>query len=1442
MNHNLRWVSFLLFIVFLLIPVHLAGKEGRNYSVKYFSLQDGVEDGLVNDIIQDRKGLLWFASWNGLYRFDGYTFKNFKSGSSRDTELSNNRLLTISEDKFGYLWVLSYDSTAYRFNPSDETFRQVCKPVQGFKSIEVLNNGSVWLFREDGSALRTASRPDGTLSSYQHFFRQDKPGNPPRINRVFQDSENQEWILTDNGLYRFADSVLSVIIPATLHHSGAAFYSVNEKDGVLYFGSDKGRLMLYSLVAKKAYHQQLPVTAPVISILNSSSQLFFITDSQGFCVEQDGGDIRLFNDKNLLARKVEDAYTASDEFLWLVHPGSGVSMVDLKTMKFSFYQGKDELGRALTTETGFFTVAGKPGNVWVHPKGGGLSYVDFKTRQLVPFNTTSQPVKWKSNDRCFAAFVDKQGNLWMSTLLNRLIRVNFTPEKFHFYTPYPADAEMPENEIRAVFVDKQNRIWTGSRDNSLTVYDEAFNLLHRFEIPRVYAVTQDVEGNFWISTKGSGLLKATETAPGVFSFQHFTHNPADPYSLSNDNVYYTFQDDRQRIWVATYGGGINMLEQKPGERVRFHHHKNSLKHYPMDRFYKVRHINQDSDGKLWLSTTLGIVFFDGDFNRPESIVFHPIFREQGKENTLSNNDVQMIKFVEDRKVFAITYGGGINELIRTGAYSYTCKSVTQANGLISDIIYSVQQDADGHLWLMTGGGLVKYTNASELVQYPIERIILNMHFSEGVGTTDGKRIFFGTNRGLFYFDPGNIQKSDFVPPLYVSSVWVNNMELSPFKTTDMLKVIPDDINELVLPPDNHSLRIQFSALDMSGTEYIQYRYQLEGFDKEFRYTNTNREANYTNLPPGDYSFRLVSTNNEGVWVDNERILRITVRPTFAETAFARFLLLFGILAVVLLIIYIYTVFYRIKNKARTEEIIADMKVGFFTDVSHELRTPLTLISGPVEYILNNKTISADVEDTLLVVKKNCDRMQNLVSQILDFSKIQDHKMHLRLQYKDCIHFVQHVMSFFNPLADERSIRLTFQSDVPYAYLWFDVDLLEKAIFNLLSNAFKYTPNGKDIAVTVGTDDKEVQIAISDDGVGIPKDKQEQIFNRFENYIPKSNHPSLSSGIGLTLAKELVELHKGVISVSSEPENGSTFFIRLLKGKEHFTEQAEFILSDVSEATPESLQTPADPAPSIDTRDKLLMLIVEDNHELKKFVKEIFTHDFRILEASDGKEGLEKAISFLPDIILTDVMMPGMDGITMLEELRNDERTSHILSIVLSAKTDMETVVKGIGSGADDYIAKPFSVSYLQAKVKGLLDKRTILQHHFWAEKKSETPDETSLPDNEQELSPKDAEFLSKLTEVMTQQLSNPELNVELLVHHFNLSRSNFFHKLKTLTGISPVVYIKEVRMRKAAALILENKYTMAEIAYKVGFSDPHYFSKSFKAYWGVNASEYAKRN
>ena len=538
---------------------------------------------------------------------------------------------------------------------------------------------------------------------------------------------------------------------------------------------------------------------------------------------------------------------------------------------------------------------------------------------------------------------------------------------------------------------------------------------------------------------------------------------------------------------------------------------------------------------------------------------------------------------------------------------------------------------------------------------------------------------------------------------------------------------------------------------------------------------------------------------------------------------------------------------QLEQLSRELEEATHAKLVFFTNVSHDFRTPLTLVADPVEHLLADKTLSGDQHRMLMLIQRNVNILLRLVNQILDFRKIQNKKMKMRVQQIDLIPFIRHIMESFNSLADEHQIDFSMDTKVSSLKIWADSDKLEKILFNLLSNAFKYTPQGKQIKVVVQEEEKDVILAVEDQGIGIAENKQKSLFVRFENLVDKNLFNQASTGIGLSLVKELIDMHHGSISIRSKLGEGSCFSIRLQKGKEHFDETVEFILSDyvVSDTSPaytgnQFSSLTGNEEENLNS-EKETILIVEDNQELRFFIRTIFAQYFNVIEAENGNIGLEKSKLYMPDIIISDVMMPEKDGIEMVRELREEMTTSHIPIVMLTAKSTIESKIEGMKLGADDYITKPFSAAYLKARIFNLLEQRKKLQALYCASllpASTEQPlagkKETTTP----ALSPNDRKFMDKVMETIEKHLDNGDLTVEDIAGEVNMSRSVFFKKLKTLTGLSPVEFLKEIRMKRAAQLIETEEYNMAQIAYMVGLNDSHYFSKCFKQQYGMTPTEY----
>lgn len=1469
----------ILFLITVLLQA-IGGMAQPDCQFSHYSSEDGLSQNTVMSILQDKKGMMWFSTWDGINRFDGYTFKSYKASKKNQLPLINNRVDEMVEDGYGFLWLQTYAEQVYRFNPRTEDFELV--PAQdkdghraAVEAIKVLPGGSTWLLTRTSGAIRVCTSPDNFSLTSKWYCDGSGEQTEARVFDVLEDANGREWLLTSRGLCMIpaggGEPVSYLADDGGLTSREASFRAGYDCGAEVLFGAGDGSVWSYRKSGGQFRKLTFMAGARIVSVQGlDEGQALIVTDTNGFFVYNlPDGTSTHYGAERFPSAPLRSAYVDSSLEVWFEQEVEGT------VVHFNAHTQvlKKEVVAVEPTSTdrsrpAFHVHEDCQGRTWVHPYGGGFSYFDRESNSLKPFHNKLMSDDWRFSNKIHAAFSDRQGNLWLCTHSKGLEKATFRSSQFKMVTPVPHRYESLSNEVRALCEDRYHNLWVGLKDGKLRVYDNARRergylteggTISTSGTPlrgNVYFILEDSKYNLWIATKGDGLVKA-EPQGSRYKLTRYQHQSSDVYSLSDDDVYCVYEDAQGRIWVATFAGGLNYLTvDKDGKEV-FINHRNRLSQYPIALCSKVRYITGDSRGYIWIGTTMGALAVDSSFKRPEEAVFHHFMRRGGDESSgLSNNDVHWIISTGSGELYLATFGGGLNKLMSWDKDDNAVfKAYNVEDGLPSDVLLSIREDSHGNLWMSTENGVSKFVPSSETFENYTDRSLpFAVRFSEAASLcTSMGNVLFGSSNGIFILNPDSIKKSSYTPPIVLSKLLVANKEVLPADSS-VLKEALDCTEQLTLShKEKNIVTIQFAALDYAEPFGIQYAYMLEGFEESWNYVGKQRSATYTNLPKGHYVFKVRSTNADGVWSDNTRTLNIEVLPSFWETPLAYFLYVLLVLLVIVTAVYILFTIYRLKHRVYMEHQMTDMKLRFFTDISHELRTPLTLITGPVEYIMEHTDLPADTREQLKVVERNTKRMLRLINQILDFRKIQNKKMKMQVQRIEVVEFTHRIMENFEALADEHQIEYTFKSDKEKYELWVDADKYEKIVYNLISNAFKYTPNGKQITVSVHETEKTVDVSVSDQGIGIAENRRKSIFLRFENMADR-NFFNPSTGIGLSLVKELVDMHKAVITVDSKLGEGSCFTVSFLKGKEHYDAAAEFLQDDSSvgmvtagAVDEQSVQggDAALPEEADGNGAKNVMLVVEDNSELRLFLRSIFADDFKVVDAADGVEGYEKALKYLPDIIISDVMMPRKDGIEMTKNLRDDMTTSHIPIVLLTAKTAIESKLAGLDYGADDYITKPFSATYLKARVKNLLSLRLKLQELYRqrltntvevveGEKKEEEK-------KENEMSPVDKKFMDKLVALMEKNMDNGELLVDDLVQELAVSRSVFFKKLKTLTGLAPVEFIKEMRINRAAQLIAEGEYSMTQISYMVGINDPRYFSKCFKHKFGMTPTEYREK-
>ena len=1427
--------------LFLLLTIAIDIAAQPICQVKHFSVSDGLAQGNVMSILQDQKGLVWFSTWNGLNKFDGYTFKTYKTSQESKYAFGSNRMGTISESKYGDIWCPTYDGQACLFDVETEKFIDVLQPIElstkqtnNVTRIYSLEKGIAWILCESGYAFRVdeqlCKKGEGiTLYSASNH---NLKGN--QIFNIYQDSEEDEWILTDKGVSIIGKKTLDTDFP---------FQFITQIKETIYLIAENDKLARYDFHTKKLKFVDIPYPHHKINNVTTigKDMLALGTDNGVILYSIPKNSFQQIDIRTATqtSNDVESVYQDHLGDIWIFSKDPGIVHLNLVTNeKEHLFTPKDEIikhgrkSRKLIFED-------NAKNLWLLPTEGNFCYYDRKERTLKPLLTDINNPKSIFSPLVRSYTLDNQGNCWFATARG-VEKLCFFPQSYQFnLTDYEA-------ETRAFLQDSNKRLWTASKSNYIQIFAPDGNLVGYLSkqgniikekqsfYNGVYSILEDKDGNIWLGTKEIGLFQLKKTGANHYSIHHFEHQTNDPYSLSSNSIYAIFQDSRNNIWIGCYGGGLNLLAQAKDGKVSFIHSNNELRNYPIAYGMKVRNIAEAPGGVILVGTTNGLLTFSNNFERLEEIKFYRNIRRPGDKNSLSANDIMHIYTDKNKTTYIISFTGGVNKVISPNLLNENIqfRNYDKNNGLASDLALSMIEDTQNQLWVVSEIALSKFDPAKETFEnYELSSIYQEFNFSEALPIINARnQIILGTDKGFLEVSPEKMRKSSYVPPIVFTGLKIQG------HLTDHSI---DNLEELELEPSQRNVTFQFAALDYVNPKGILYAYRLQGLEEEWNEADNNRSASYINLPAGKYQLQIKSTNSDGVWVDNVRTLSIHVLPTFWETYWAWLLYFILFILFTASIVYVLFYIYRLRHRVDMEQQLANIKLRFFTDISHELRTPLTLISNPVTEVLENEPLSPSAREHLTLVHQNTERMLRLMNQILDFRKIQNQKMKLLIEETDLIPLLQKVMSSFKLIAEEKNINYQLTSTIQSVYSWVDRDKFEKIFFNLLSNAFKYTPTDKSITVNITTKEKTVEIEVADEGIGIAVEKQHSLFQRFESLV-KQNILQPSSGIGLSLVKEMVEMHHGTITVNSQPGIGSRFTVSLPLQREIFEEdvQVEFILNDSQSSAPhpvDSMKAPEEVEEKEDLEtnsDGFSILVVEDNEELKAFLKSILSENYTVITASNGEEGLQHAVDDLPDLIISDVMMPVMDGLEMIRQIKENNNICHIPIIVLSAKASLDDRIAGLEQGIDDYITKPFSATYLKTRVASLLRQRKALQELYMNRlmegKNTSSPD--PLTPSQPQITPYDEQFMKKVMAYMEEQMDNAELTIDEFAEQLMLSRTIFYRKLKSIVGLTPVDFIREIRIKRAVQLIDSDEYNFSHVAYMMGFNDPKYFSKIGRAH------------
>lgn len=1442
--------KYLFSFLALLFSFNILGQQ--NYAVKNYLVEEGLPHNVINQILQDKKGFIWLATYNGLSKYDGYTFKNYKSKPSDKVFMKKNRIDRIVEDKIGRIWIRSNSaqSNAYCFNPATESFWSTSlirdPSIKDFTLTKILPNksGYVWLLSKSLGCILVKD----SLFNTKVYNKKNNNLAGDNVRFVYEDHQQNSWLLTDNGITFVKKDKFNKPIHFFSDNKAIvkSFYSAIEVEDEIWFGASNGKIVKYSKGDHTFRTTTLELDSNIIRLEKLNDQtILAITDQKGFCtIDSYNNNVQIYDSKSYPTLKTKDLTVVSltkNNLFWFINDNEkGIYLFDFNSQKLKYFLSDVQERKKGSTSEHAFVFTNNKGEIWVQPSEGVFSKFDPITQKLIPLAQESTHLDNKLAKNFHCAYFDKQGNLWYSAQSSGLTKITFSNNNFR-------TLRFGDSEVRCVFQKKNGNIWTSTKRNQLIILDKNLNKIGCLSpsgrlvenatwFRTIYSIMEDSNSNIWIGTRGDGLYKLTpQKKPFTYQVQHFKNEKSNRYSLSNNDIYSIYQDKTNQIWVGTLDG-LNLMNYNQ-EKVKFINYKNDWKSYPKINFNKIRCIKQ-SGNLLYVGTTDGLLVFNSNKVIKNSTKINHYEIDANSLKSLSGNDIIDLCITKKNEIFIATAEGGIDKVIKKNAAGFplSFKSFTQLNGLPSDNILSLQEDADGQIWIAADYNLTRFNPDREFFEFfpEIKLITKGQNFSEATRVRiNNNELLFGYANGILHFSPDQIKSNNFSPYLALTDFKIINQR-DPANTKPLFDSSIDNTRELVLNHNQNFFKIEFAALDYINSSNIKYAYKLEGFDENWNYVKNQNSIIYTNVPKGDYIFKVKSTNSQGIWVKNERQVFITVKPSIWNTTF--FYILYGIIIIAILLLINYTLItiYKLKSNVRIEKRVSDMKQKFFIDISHEIRTPLTLITGPIEYLINDNRTPDSVKEQLSYVSQSSNRLLRLVNQILDLRKFED--VNLEVSEINVAEFAKAIFNDFIEIAKEQEIDFSFNEEVGNTKIWADKNGLEKIMMNLLSNAFKYTQNGKSIKVNITKDEKRVAIEIIDGGVGISQDKLGKLFIRFVSFNDKRNNPS--TGIGLSLVKEIVEKHNAALNVVSEPGKGSIFSVYLKLGKEHFSKNVVF---DLEENKNETLNI-NEIAPSLlskKNKEKIKILVVEDDLELRTFITNILEKDYQVLEAENGRIGYQTIINETPDFVISDIMMPELNGIELLKKIRTNIETSHVPVILLTAKATIESQLEGLNYGADDYITKPFSVSYLKARIENLLNQRKRLQDIFGSIKENEFKEFNPKPHL---ISNHDEEIMLKVIQIIEENIDNNDFSVENLGSSIGLNRTTFYYKIKSLTGYSPVEFIRDIRIKRAAQLITSNQLLIKEIVYMTGFSDIKYFNRSFKKKYGMTPMEYRKQN
>ncbi len=1396
----------LVFIQYLLLCQSLSYAQAPDLKFEQFRDNRGLSQNSIMKVIQDHDGYLWIGTASGLYRYDGQRFTVYKHQINEPNSLVHNAVYELELDTQGNI-LIGTGRGMSKYDKITETFYTYPKVLSDKRitSICPADDGSIWVGTLH-SGLYYFKSTDTEGTEPEHFFFNPQQANSlddNGIHSIVQDGEGNIWVATVKSLHKaFMTGTKSI---------GFIRFEMFDHPKDLYVDRDKN--LWVGLMGRRLVRVKEPGKFRRATVENFREyQLKTLApDGPNF-----GGIIAMAQGK--------------DGNMWIGIHGNGLYWLNPETGDYRMYTPEPYRRGGLSSANIETILVDRTNVLWVGTEVGGLNKCDLSRKEIQFYYKDILSKNTLSNASVNA--ITKGGDdhtIWVGTQ-NGLNKIHFSgtdyknPTFKHYYpNEQLAHSDLPvQQPVRSILIDKDGDFWLGAAEGIVHMSynpktEQAVYTVVNNQMLEVFSSIEDNNGNLWFGSfvGGGGLIKwKKKKKPGGNEFDfseavYYSTRDQIEHGLSGDEISCIYEDSKNQIWIGTLQGGLNLfIPGINGEK---------------DRFISYQH-NPDNP------------------------------------NSISHNSVFSVHEDQYGDYWIGTFGGGLNKMIlpKTSAGEVIFKHYSEVDGLPDDGIYEILEDEQGKLWISTDNGISCFDPKTESFKnYTKEDGLQSNNYRKNayLKNTDGYMLFGGL-RGLNIFHPDHLVDNTIPANVKLTGFKIKNEDIVVGKTYNDRVILDKSIahmDVIKLKHHENTLTFEFAALHFAAPNKNKFKYQLEGFDDQWQPHKGLSFAHYTNLSPGTYTFKVTASNNDGIWNEQAAKMKFIIQSPFWLTQWAY--LLYGLIIVgILLSIRAY---YRLQSKERTAlkvqkemKEVNRLKLQFFTNISHEFKTPITLILNPLEELLESSKESASFRPQLKVIERNANYLLRLVNQLMEFRKIEVGETKLVTSKANIINFVREVTFSFKALAKSKNIDLSFESQLYTSDVWIDWDKLEKVLNNLIFNAIKFTDEGGQVVTRVtmpkanqtlyiedrGIHSDYIQVEVNDNGPGISKEQLPYIFQRFYQVSKEKNASNLGSGIGLAITKDLVDLHYGTIEVDSTEGIGSSFIIKLPLGNSHL--QADEILE---RSAPELLtEDELDAAFIIEEENlaasdteaipKISVLVVDDNRDIREVVKKGLNKKYQIFAAENGKEGLNIALREIPDLIVSDVLMPEMDGIEFCHQLKTNIRTSHIPVILLTALNSVEHRIEGLESGADAYIPKPFKMKLLGVRIDKLIETREALKNRFVTEAKI-TPEKVTLTSLDQS-------FLERAMKFMENNMGDENYWTEELASDMNTSRSTFFRKLKKLTGHAPRDFMRIVRLKRAAQLLEQNQLTIAEIGYRVGFHDPGYFSKSFRKVYNQTPSQY----